>query len=295
MLERDERRRLERLAVRLDRRVGAGFSGSHRSSQRGRSLDFADWRDYLPGDDVRSIDVQAWARLDQVVIRLFEADVDLSAQLLLDTSGSMAGAAGDRSDAGSIGRTKFLQAQRVAAAIGIILLTRNESISLTTFDDRVAARYHSRTAAAKFLAHLERLSAAGPTPLADRANAILTRRPRRGLMVVISDFLTDEWELALGRLAARGEPVLAVCITDPADDAPDLAGEVQLLDIETAVRINVDASPEVVATFTERRAARRDALRRRVLRRGGRFIEIDAGADLFGEVTPALLKSGLFT
>ena len=113
-------------------------------------------------------------------------------------------------------------------------------------------------------------------------------------MIVVSDFLTDDWETAINRLTARGEPLLAICITSPDDNAPDVAGEVQLLDVETGQRVNVDLSPELVETFTARRVERRDRIRRRVQRRGGRFLEVPADAGLFTDVTPALLKSGVF-
>src|SRR5690606_20552389 len=80
----EEIARIERLALGANRRVPGSASGPHRSRSRGRSLDVVEWRDYQPGDDPRTIDVQAWARLDQVLVRLYEADVDLRVQLVVD-------------------------------------------------------------------------------------------------------------------------------------------------------------------------------------------------------------------
>ena len=111
VLEPAELARIERLSLSPDRRVPASATGAHRSSIHGRSLDVVEWREYQPGDDPRTIDVQAWARLDQVLVRLYEGDVDLRVQLLVDTSASMA--SGD----------KLRHGVRVAAAIGAGLYT----------------------------------------------------------------------------------------------------------------------------------------------------------------------------
>jgi uncharacterized protein (DUF58 family) len=277
----DELARVERLAMHLDRPVSDGFAGAHRSRRRGRSLDFADWREYQPGDDPRSIDQQAWARLDQVLIRLYEADVDLSVQLVIDTSASMK--LGD----------KFAQALRTGAAIAAMALVRNESVSVATLADRTPRRYRGRGAIPLLLRTMAGWTPAGPTPLAELARHLMVMPRRAGLLVVISDFLTPDWSAALDQLTARREQLIAIGVSSVEDDHPDLAGEVQLVDVETGHRVDVDVNPRQVAAFTQRRLDRRAALERHVLRNDGRWVHVDAADDLLGAVIPALMGTGV--
>lgn len=281
VLDAGELARIERLAVHLDRPVGGTFAGAHRSRQRGRSLDFADWREYQPGDDPRSIDVQAWARLDQVLVRLYEADVDLSVQLVVDTSASM-GAGGT-----------FRQAVRVSAAVAAMALVRNESVTVTSLSERVPRRYRGRGSIPLLLSQLAAWEPAGPTPLAELARHLMVVPRRAGLVVVVSDFLTPDWSAAIDQLTARREQLVAVGVRSLDDDRPDLAGEVQLVDVETGHRVDVDLSPKEIDAFAERRAKRRAALERHVARQGGRWVEVLADEPLVESVVPRLMRTGV--
>ena len=273
--------RLERLVVASDRPVGGQFAGQYRSRARGHSLDFADWREYVEGDDPRDIDVQAWVRLDQLLVRLYEADVDLSLHVVIDTSASMGFGA------------KHHQACRVGAAVGAAALMRNENVSLAPLAWRQPRRFRGRTAVPAMLAAMNGWVAEGPTPLRERARD-LVRAPRRsGMIVVVSDFLTADWGEAVDLFGARREQVLAVCITSAADETIDLAGEVQLVDAETGELVDVDLSPKVWSELSAKRVALRRALASRVARIGGRFVEFPDTADLLGEVVPILLGTGV--
>lgn len=277
----EEIARIERLALGANRRVPGSASGPHRSRSRGRSLDVVEWRDYQPGDDPRTIDVQAWARLDQVLVRLYEADVDLRVQLVVDTSASM-GVAG-----------KLAQAARVAAAVSVAALVRNETVSLCTLADPVPRRFRGRAAMASLLSLVGSWRAHGPTPLVDQARRLTASTRRAGLVVVISDFLTPEALDGIDRLAARREQVVALQVTCAADEDPDVLGEVQLLDVETGDRVDVDLSPAVVEAFRARRRAARRALADRLARHGGVLVEVDAADDLLTGVLPSLVARGL--
>src|SRR6266540_4070557 len=120
--------RLERLQLGTRRRLAGQFSAEHRSPRHGTSLDFADYREYTPGDDFRRIDYGAWARLDVLLVKLFEAEDDLTLRLLVDTSRSMDG-------------PKLTQAARIAAALGFVALVRRDAVTLHTFAiERLPAR-----------------------------------------------------------------------------------------------------------------------------------------------------------
>ncbi len=281
VLEPAEIARIERLALTPDRKVPASSTGPHRSVIHGRSLDVVEWREYQPGDDPRTIDVQAWARLDQVLVRLYEGDVDLRVQLVVDTSASMA--TGD----------KLRHAKRVAAAIGAAALLRNESVSVGSLQDRVPRRYRSRTSLAPFLAHIDSWQAGGDTPLLARSRELNASTRRPGLVVVVSDFLTPDALDAIDQLAARRSQLLAVLVASEFDENPDLLGEVQLVDVESGERVDVDLSPELITQFRARRAASRRALEQRLARHGSRLVVSWATEDLLGEVVPKLSTAGL--
>ncbi len=224
--------RLERLQLSTRRRLAGQFAADHRSARYGSSLDFADERDYHPGDDFRRIDFKLWARLDVLMVKLFEAEDDITVRLLVDTSASMSGA-------------KLLQAKRVAAALGFLALIHRDVVTVHTFPfERHPARFVGRGAAPVLFDHLTGLDASGATPFAAAVAHLLGRRGPRGATVVMSDLLTPEWDLALGRLPARGDQVVVVHVTDPADLGGDLVGDLDLVDRETGQAIAVSLTPE---------------------------------------------------
>lgn len=277
----EELARIERLALAPDRRVPGSASGPHRSRSKGRSLDVVEWRDYQPGDDPRSIDVQAWARLDQVLVRLYEADVDLRVQMVVDTSASM-GMGG-----------KLTAATRTVAGLGVAALVRNEAVSVCTLAEPVPRRFRGRGAIGAFLDLVGSWRAEGPTPLVEHARRLSAATRRSGMVVVVSDFLSTESIDAVDRLAARREQVVAIQVVAASDEDPDVLGEVQLVDAETGDRVDVDLSPEVIAQFAARRAAARAALAARVTRHGGVAVTVDAAEDLTTQVVPRLVSAGV--
>ncbi|MGH9150140.1 MAG: DUF58 domain-containing protein, partial [Acidimicrobiales bacterium] len=135
--------RLETVQLGTRRRLAGLFAGEHRARGFGTSVDFADYRQYHPGDDFRRVDYHLLARLDVLLLRLFEAENDLHLRLLVDTSASM-GVGG-----------KLDQARRVAAALGFVALVRRDPVSLHTFPTpRPAPRFNGRAAAPALFAHL---------------------------------------------------------------------------------------------------------------------------------------------
>jgi len=229
--------RLERLQVGTRRRLAGAFSGEHRSTRHGTSLDFADFREYHPGDDFRRIDYTALARLDQLLLRLYEAEDDLTLRLLVDTSTSMAG-------------PKLRQAARLAAALGFVALVRRDIVSVHTFPlARPAPRFTGRHAAHALFAMLEGLDADGDTRFAHAVSDLLGRRGPRGLTVVLSDLLTPEWADGLTRLPARGGEVTVVHVLDREELHPELTGDLDLVDAETGEVVSVSLAPEQVRAY----------------------------------------------
>lgn len=260
--------RLESLQLASRHRLMGKFGGDHKSKRYGNTVDFADFREYNPGDDFRRIDYHVLARLDQVLIKLFEADDEITVRLLIDTSASM-----------TVGE-KFAQAKRTAAAMGFVALTAHDSVSVHTFPRRgPAPRFAGRAAVHSFLAHVEGLEATGHTPFAEAAAHLLSQTGLPGLTVVVSDLLTPEWP-SLVQLRASGSDVIIVHVLCEEDLEPDLAGDLELVDRELGDRLTVSVTDDVADAYRRRVAAWRDEVARTTRGTGATYLGIDSREDI---------------
>jgi len=257
--------RLERLQILTRRRLAGNLASEHRSPEHGESLDFAEYRDYYPGDDFRRIDYQALARLDQIFVRLFEAEDDLTVRLLVDTSASMT-------------PSKLRQAVRVAAALGFVALVRRDVVTLHTFPlSRPARRFTGRHASHELFEQLEAIDAAGPqgeTPFVSAARDLLSRPGPKGLTVVVSDLLTPEWEDGLTRLPSRGGDLVMVHVLSSDELRPDLIGDLDLVDRETGARVPVSLSPDALRRYEQLALAWADGIARRCHQLGAGYVRV---------------------
>ena len=250
--------------------------------RRGSSIDFADYRQYNPGDDFRRIDYFLYARLGVLNVKLFEAEEDLHLRILLDTSASMG--SGD----------KLQCARRVAAALGFVALCRRDPVSVHSFPlDRAAPRFAGRGAVPALFSHLERLEAGGDTPFATAVSSLLARPGPAGLTVVISDLLTPEWEAALGRLPSRGGDVVVVQVLDPEELRPSMAGDLELVDRESGGRVAVSLAPEVVAQYERLALAWVDRVAARCRQVGAGYVRLLTTDDLESTLLGAWRTAGV--
>lgn len=231
---------LERLQLHTRRRLAGRFSGEHRSTRMGNSLDFADQREYFPGDDYRRIDYALYARTGQLFVRLFEAEDDVHVRILLDTSASM----------GHEG--KLDQARRLAAAVGFLALTRRDVVTLHLEPaSRPPRRFTGRHAVTALFAELAALEPAGPTDLRNAAGHLLARPGPAGVTVVISDLLTPSWEAAIDRLPARGGDVSVLHVLSAEELDPTDVGDLDVVDSESGERVPVSLSVDSVRSYRE--------------------------------------------
>ncbi len=248
LLEPELRAQLERLALRSRRRVRGMWSGRHASVQRGESLDFADYRQYTPGDDFRRIDHNLRARLGVVLVRLFEAEDELPLHLVCDVSASMGH------------RTKLRTAQVLAGAIAYMALSGGDRVYPAATPGRHTALDAAQPARhlggwPRLEAWLESLSPSGPTNLAAAFQAARHRGVARGPFVVISDLLSEGWGPALDLLGAAGTGGLVLHVLAPDELEPDLSGDLRLVDAETGATIDVSTSETTMAAYRDAVAA----------------------------------------
>jgi uncharacterized protein (DUF58 family) len=222
--------RIRNLELRA-RSVVEGFSkGLHRSPRHGFSAEFAEYRSYVPGDDIRYLDWKVLARRDRCFIRKFREETNLRCHLLLDLSRSMS--------YGSLTYTKLDYARTLAATLAVFLHQQGDEIGLLTYDevprDYLPPRHRSGHLHA-ILAALGRPALGKSAALRSPVEAILSRGRMRGLMFVISDFLTplEELKAPLSALAACGHDVTLFQTLDPAEIHFTFDSSVNFEDLES--------------------------------------------------------------
>jgi uncharacterized protein (DUF58 family) len=276
---------LKRLRWPIRRRAASHLGGAERSHLRGPGPELAELREYVPGDDVRQIDWHATARADRPFVRLAEVERGLDALLVVDLSRSV--------DWGTARCHRRERAVDICAAAGELLIRQGNRLGLLPFAETpLPARpprggRRPRVPILKTLRDGPGQPSDGPTDLAAALRAVEPLMRRRGLILVVSDFLApDGWQVALGRLAARHE-VVAVHLADPRDRAlPDL-GLVTFEDPETGRQLTVDtADPRLRARFAQAAASQLTHLRAALATRGVDLLELTTAED----ITPALIR-----
>ncbi len=237
-------RKLERLHLSAKRLDWAGVKGEHAASRKGHSLEFSDYRRYQRGDDLRYVDWNIYRRLDRLILKVFTAEEEMNIYLLVDTSGSMAGAAPPaHADSGKFGYVK-----KVAAALGYIGLKNLDRVGGAAFSSSLQAPLRlgrGRTQILRLFGFLERLSCGGPTDLRAAIQRFGALFPRPGLAVVVSDLFDPEgWRPAIEELARKKHQVLVIQVLDEEELRPGISGDVELADAEGSRerRLFVDAA-----------------------------------------------------
>lgn len=226
--------------------VDGFMSGLHRSPRKGFSVEFAEYRPYQAGDDLRYIDWKIAARSDRWVIRQYEEETNLRASLVLDVSRSMAWSGASmpvaRDDAAPDRLTKLSYAERLTAALALLFLRQRDAVGLVRFDDRIRSSVPPRARTGQWRRVIAALQEPG-TGKASSAPEALHQAARlinrRGLIVLISDLLMDlpDVERAMRALRAAGHDVTVLHVMDPAERDLPSGGEAVFVDPETDLMV----------------------------------------------------------
>lgn len=205
--------RLSGLTLRAGQVVEGILTGMHKSPDHGSSVEFAQHREYSPGDEIRHIDWKAFAKSDRFYVKQFEDETNLRCYLLLDTSGSMDYAGGDRP-------TKMLYAARLATALAWMLLRQGDAVGLLTFGERLGEYLPPRARPDHFWRMVEALQKApvsGPTNVVGALERIAEVAGRRSLVILLSDCMDFDHRLtAIARqLRRRRHRVAVLHVLDP--------------------------------------------------------------------------------
>ena len=285
LLEPQLLRRLEALALMVRRAVKGQMGGERRSVSRGRSPEFADFRNYTPGDDYRLIDWNAYARLDRYVLRLFVAEEELPLSLFVDLSGSM-----------DWGRpNKAETARRLAGAIAYVALASVDRVRLTVFADGPTsggAPYRGRHSAAQLFQRIQSFPAGGTTAYSRLVSPITRQRP--GMTILITDGLGEspiDPAITSLRLARQEGAVLQLLA--PQEIAPDWTGDARLKDAETGAEREFTATPATQAAYRTALARRTEEIERAARRRDLRFVRLSSDQPVEDMAERTLRRVGL--
>jgi uncharacterized protein (DUF58 family) len=274
---------LERYTLHTRRRMRGQGPGPRRSLALGSSVDFADYRTYSEGDDLRRIDWSAYARLERLFLKVFEAEQNARVTLVVDCSASMAG--GEPS--------KSLEARRICAALAYIALASYDSVAVMGVADRAGPYLpprRGRERVAEVWQFLSDLPEAGETAL-DRLADVGRLVGGPGISVVVSDFLTEtDWQRGLQRLQ-RGarQDMVVVQMLSPQDLAPDLTGDLVLVDAETGQNVEVSVNQAVLRRYRALLEAYIAELQHWCRSQGMQFVQLSSATPLT-QVLAAILR-----
>lgn len=266
LLTSDFMNRLDKFDL-LSRKMLAGkMKGERRSKRRGQSVEFADFRNYVMGDDLRFIDWNIYARLDKLFIKLFLEEEDLALYVLIDTSKS--------TDFGD--PNKLMYMKRVAAALGYVGLVNYNRVCVTAMSQNVVADtggMRGRRRVSGMLDFIDKLEPSGPSDFAVACKRFALTHRSRGVLVVLSDFFDKSgFENGLRYVTGGKYDTFAVQILSPQEIDPPLTGDLKLKDVEDGDFAEVSITGPLIKRYKSNLNAYCLGLKDYITRRGGTYL-----------------------
>jgi uncharacterized protein (DUF58 family) len=258
--------RLEQLEL-VSRKIFLGrLKGERRSKRKGQSVEFADYRNYVVGDDLRFLDWNLYARLDRLFLRLFMEEEDLHFYLLIDNSLSM--------DFGT--PTKLHYARQIAAALGFIGLVNLDRVMVEAFNNRLTQTLpalRGRRSLWRLLDFLQKLEPAGPSDLKQALRTFSIKCSGKGVVVLLSDLMDKNgYEEALRYLIARQLDIYVIQILSQEEIEPEIVGDLRLVDVEDNDVAEITVSGPLLKRYKQNLAAFRAGIHEFCNRRGVTYL-----------------------
>jgi uncharacterized protein (DUF58 family) len=279
--------RLERLAI-LAKKVQIGAAkGERRSKRKGTSIEFADYRNYVQGDDLRHVDWNIFSRLESLYLKLFMEQEDLTLHLIIDASASM--------NFGS--PTKMHYAGRLAAAIGYIALCSYDRVSCEAFSGVRSMRLppcRGKGSSRRLFDFIQNIEAGGATQLESACKSYGLRNRAKGVAVLISDFFDEDGhEGALRRLHMGGSECYAMHVLSPEEIDPPISGDLKLIDSETNNFTEISVSPALVRRYRANLDGFCDSIKQYCTARGMTYVPAPTDTPIDQLTLDVLRKGGL--
>ncbi|MBX3441189.1 MAG: DUF58 domain-containing protein [Planctomyces sp.] len=277
--------RVERMRLSPVKRLTNRQRGEHLAEKGGSSIDFADFRDYVAGDDLRHVDWNIFSRLNHPYLKLYAHEEDMHAVLILDGSTSMAF------------ENKFELGRQLAAALGVMGLTNVERVSVYACsrspEPTLLPPCTGRQAMKKFFRFLEDLEPGGEITIDAAVELALRRHRGRGIAILISDFLTfGDVTRSFNLLHAAGLEIYGLQILGPSELNPELAGDLRMVDSESQHTLDISSIGELLGIYHEHRLALENHLAAECRRRNGRLLSLSAEEPLKAVLFDKLLRRG---
>jgi uncharacterized protein (DUF58 family) len=278
---------LEKLEL-VTRRIFRGrMKGERRSKRKGQSVEFADFRNYVPGDDLRFIDWNTYARLDRLFLKMFLEEEDLHFFALIDASQSM-----DFGDP-----TKLHYAKQLAAALGFIGLVRADRVRIESIGQPLRSPgpiFRGRKSLWRMFAHLDSIEPGQNVPLAEGVKNFCLRNPGKGVLVLISDLMDKQgYESAMRYLVSREMDVYVIQILSQEEIDPDVKGDLKLVDCEDADIAEISVSAPLIARYKQTLNAFVEGAKTFCTRRGMNYLLARNDVPVDQLVSSYLRKRGL--
>jgi len=292
MIEPDFLDELARFDASLQRRVNADLQGEQESKDVGEGLTFSDHRRYSPGDDTRLLDWRVYARTDELYIKQYEAERNLTVHVLLDASASMDyGARGGTEAADERSPThKFEYGAKLGLGFAALAAAEHNDFRFSLFRDTYERIDRNRSTQGEVLALIDRLNETDPDGETDFRRALedyATTIDSKSLVLVVSDFLGDPSAIEQGLAALSRNDVTLGHVVEPRERDPDVRGEAIVSDPERGSQLRTYFGSRLVAEYSDRLTDHIGEIEAAAERLGARHELVDTGADFFdsfGEV-----------
>jgi uncharacterized protein (DUF58 family) len=275
MVTKDLIKKLRKIEITTRRVVNETLAGEYHSVFRGRGMTFEEVRPYQPGDDIRSIDWNVTARMNDAYVKIYAEERELTVMLLVDLSASQ--------DFGSREKTKGEIAAEIAALLAFSAITNNDRVGLILFTDRVERFVPPKKGRKHVMRLITEILNARPvgrrTDLNSGLQHLMGVAKRRCVAFLVSDFIADGYEQSL-RIAGRRHDLVPIVLRDPLEESLPRAGIVMVQDPETLERARIDfSSARVREHFEKLVRARRDDRTRLFRKLSIDFVELRAGQE----------------
>ena len=264
--------KLNTVKMSLNMRLSQGMSGSRKSTAKGSSVEFSDFREYMLGDDIRRIDWNAYGRTDKLYIKQFMEEKEGLFRFFIDTSSSM--------EFGE--KKKSLMALRISAALSYIIMNNLDRVFINELRGNSLVKGKGVSGGAAFshlLRDLERINFEGDTHISKCISSYAV--PRGGVSIIVSDFLDPEGiENAVKYLVSRKQAVILIQVLAREEIDVDYEGTVNILDMETNERVKITMSNAAIKDYRSRLTGMQDELSRISRKYGAHYVNVVSDEDL---------------
>ncbi|MEI7772610.1 MAG: DUF58 domain-containing protein [Chloroflexales bacterium] len=280
-------RKLDNLSILTRRAMAGDIQGERRSPRRGSSVEFADYRPYAAGDDIRQIDWNLYARAERFYLKLFVAEEELSVHLLVDTSASM--------DWGEPNKLRY--ARQLAGAFGYIALSNLDRVTVSAFGAGphpvALPSVRGKRGALPLFGFLQRLAPGQGGDLAKTCRTYAQTARTPGPLLLCSDLLDTGWRDALGALSSRPFEVTVMHVLAPQEIAPELDGDFKLVDAEGGAPVEISADIGLIQRYREGLASWRAEIEGFCSGRGMSYLAVDTSVPVDEFVLSQLRTRGV--